>query len=167
MIENTCLSINVNTNMRTKISRLYIQIRQFIDWNIKSDCKYDDGSPIRKKRSSVPDQCFGRCSLDREREKRQRTLFASQFPVSEYMDSVGRIGQVIMDTNLHSHEQCRVAGCKHPYSVDMSKYPRHRSKYTDALCGPHCARQEREQPHQRYHEKCTCAKFAPNQSGRM
>lgn len=85
----------------------------------------------------MPDKCFDSCSLDKESDRMRKTLFASKFPISEYMDNTSRIGQVIMDTNFHCHEKCKRGGCTHSWSVDLAKYPfsKRRCKYLSTSTG--------------------------------
>lgn len=50
-----------------------------------------------------------------------KQLFAGPHPISEYMDNIGRVGQVIMDRNLHCHENCTKNRCEHEFTVDVTK----------------------------------------------
>lgn len=70
----------------------------------------------------MPDGCFDHCKL-KGRKSGQNCLFASEFPVSEYMDNISRIGQMIMKQNLHCHEDCRDK-CKHEFMLNLEMDPR-------------------------------------------
>lgn len=57
-------------------------------------------------------------------------LFASAFPISEYMDNISRIGQVIMNKRLDCHDSCTKRKCEHPFAVNLSKQPTSQMKCT-------------------------------------
>lgn len=99
--------------------------------SVTLDCVYEEDPPFRKKRGHVPDTCFDRCSLNPDGKARRFTLFASQFPVSEYRDNICRIGQMLMDLNVNCHEICKRTACKHKFTVDWSLDPakKRRCKY--------------------------------------
>lgn len=111
------------------------------------------------KKSLVDDKCFARCRLDKVKKDRAKTLFASNFMVSEYKDNISRIGRLITDLNIHCHENCWVMGCNHPFVVDLSKHPKTKSAVTEAPCGYHCARHLWKKPRTQHREICTTTKF--------
>lgn len=120
------------------------------------DCKH--GKP-RRRRSQVDKSPFDRCVLCPDKRIKRVTLFASNYTVSEYKDNVGRVAQMVLDLNIHCHVKCSKRNCKHPFVMDLSKPPVHKSKYTEIPCGIHCAKHKTKKPHQRSHDKCTCETF--------
>lgn len=86
---------------------------------------------VKRIRNSVPDECFNHCKLgmDKMHDKMRRPLFASTFPVSEYMDNINRVGHLIMNTNLHRHKRCK-NDCSHPYVLDLQENIFKRKKCT-------------------------------------
>lgn len=94
-------------------------------------------------------ECFDRCNLNPSKKTRKRTLFASEFPVAEYKDNIGRIGRMIMDLNVHCHNKCEGRDCVHPFVVDFTKHPDCRSKFTERPCGLHCTKHVIKKPHQK------------------
>lgn len=57
-----------------------------------------------------------------------KQLFAGPYPISEYMDNISRVGQVIMNENLHCHENCTKNRCEHAFTVDVTKQPMKRNQ---------------------------------------
>lgn len=57
-----------------------------------------------------------------------KQLFASSYPISEYMDNISRIGQVIMNEELHCHKNCTKNRCEHKFAVDLNKQPSKKTK---------------------------------------
>lgn len=57
-----------------------------------------------------------------------KLLFAGPHPISEYMDNISRVGQVVMNENLHSHENCTKNRCKHAFTVNVTKQPTKRNQ---------------------------------------
>lgn len=105
---------------------------------LKSACRDPSDPPTPKtKRNCVPDECFDRCRLNPEGIEARRAIFASKFPVSEYMDNVSRIGHVIMNTNFHCHQKCRRRACEHPFVVDLNKdiFRKRKCEYINTPCG--------------------------------
>lgn len=120
------------SDKRMKTKYLFrIKIRLLL-WSLESNWKYNftatecggehDPVPWKlKRRNTVPNECFDRCKLNAQGKAKRWTLFASLYPVSEYMDNVSRIGHVIMNSNFHCHKKCRRTGCTHPFVVDLDK----------------------------------------------
>lgn len=75
-------------------------------------------------RNTVPYNCFDHCKLHPDVKRAKSRLFASTFPVSEYMDNIGRVGRVIIDNDMHCHRKCGRAWCSHPYVVNLQQDPR-------------------------------------------
>lgn len=57
-----------------------------------------------------------------------KLLFAGPHPISEYMDNISRVGQVVMSNNLHCHDNCFKNTCKHAFTVDVTKRPTRRNQ---------------------------------------
>lgn len=57
-----------------------------------------------------------------------KLLFAGPHPISEYMDNISRVGQVVMSNNLHCHKNCSKNTCKHAFTVDVTKRPTKRNQ---------------------------------------
>lgn len=57
-----------------------------------------------------------------------RQLFAGPYPISEYMDNISRVGQVIMNDGLNCHEHCTKNRCKHKFIVDLNKPPKKKNQ---------------------------------------
>lgn len=52
-----------------------------------------------------------------------KQLFAGPHPISEYMDNISRVGQVITNEELHCHKNCTKSRCEHKFVVDLTKQP--------------------------------------------
>lgn len=126
----------IRGNMTTvwKLSNLFGSKNRLLLWNLESKWKYiftatecrgeHDTVPWKPKfRNTVPNECFDRCRLNAKGKAKRWMLFASRYPVSEYMDNVSRIGHVIMNSNFHCHKKCRRTRCIHPFVVDLDKNP--------------------------------------------
>lgn len=57
-----------------------------------------------------------------------KLLFAGPYPISEYMDNISRVGQVVMNENLHCHGNCTKSKCEHPFTVNVTKQPMKRNQ---------------------------------------
>lgn len=57
------------------------------------------------------------------RKASNQLLFAGPHPISEYMDNISRVGQVIINEELHCHTECTKNRCKHAFVVDLTKQP--------------------------------------------
>lgn len=66
--------------------------------------------------------------VKRVKKTQFRQLFASPYPISEYMDNISRVGQVIMNKKLHNHSSCTKKKCEHPFVVDLLKDPTRNTK---------------------------------------
>lgn len=142
----TCHSMNVITcHLMNVIFKSLVLLFFFF----RLDCKTDDFVKKGKIGNTMFTECFDRCNLSPKQKLRRQTLFASEFPVTEYKDNIGRIGRMIMDLNVHCHNRCEGRDCKHPFLVDFSKHPDCRSRITERPCGLHCTKHETKRPHQK------------------
>lgn len=92
------------------------------------ECNLQAPTSHRKRnilRNTVPDDCFGHCKVGVRRSVPERSkLNASEYPVSEYMDNVSRIGNVIIKSQIHDHKKkCVKRECAHPYVLDWGQMP--------------------------------------------
>lgn len=122
------------------------------------DCK-DEKSCKTRNCCAIEKSVFDRCRLCSGKDTKRKSLFASNYTVSEYNDNIGRVARMILDLNIHCHSKCTKRNCSHPFVMDLSKPPKHKSKFTEIPCGIECAKHETKKPHQRSHDKCTNERF--------
>lgn len=91
---------------------------QYISNKIASNTDNQSYQQRKILRNTVPDDCFGHCALVQHR----KNVVASQFPVSEYMDNISRVGKMILKSRLHEHKKC-FNKCLHSYVLDWRKKP--------------------------------------------
>lgn len=74
----------------------------------------DDFQRPKIHRNTLAGSCLDYSNERGKAKSTRNKLFASTFPVSEYMDNIGRIGNIILDRNLHYHKKCRRNNCEQP-----------------------------------------------------
>lgn len=119
---------NTTNSKLTKETHESQMHQRFKSTNEMEECNSSSSPPYQKRkilRNTVPDDCFGHCKVGERRSvPKRRQLNASEYPVSEYMDNVSRIGKVIMRSRIHEHKKkCVKRECAHPYVLDWGQKP--------------------------------------------